>query len=197
MRYRYFHAALACVLLLAACATDPIEIAGNAKALPALRTFKVQEERYAFPEQITDEQRRRVSAELRRAAVDALEGRGYQEVTGDTAPDVLVVLGAVGRTTLAPATEAELNKHIRPVDTSVFDASAGSAPAGAAANDRPTGVGREGDLILYLLDPVTQRALWRANANGSASSAGEALRKARSTYRAMAKRLPEAGSGTK
>jgi len=196
VKYRYLHAALACALLLSACATDPIEVAGDARALPAFRTFKVQEERYAFPEQITDEQRQHVSSELRRAAVGALESRGYQQVTADAAPDVLVVLGAVSRTTLTPATEAELNKHIRPVDTSVFDASAGNAPGGVA-NDRPAGVGREGDLILYLLDPATQRSLWRASASGSATSANEALRKARATYRSMAKKLPEAGAGTK
>jgi len=197
VKHQYRYAALAGALLLSACATDPIEFAGDATALPAFRTFKVQEERYIFPEQITDQQRRHVSAELRQAAVSALQSRGYKEAAADVAPDVLVVLGAVSRTTLTPATEAELNKHIRPVDTSVFDASAGNATSGNVGSDRPAGVGREGDLILYLLDPVTQRSLWRASASGSATSANEALRKARATYRSMVKRLPEAGAGTK
>ena len=195
MKHRYsWTAAAASLLLLSACATDPIEYAGNPAAIPAFRTFKVQEERYIFPEHISDEQRQRVSNELREAAVKALEGRGYKEVSGNSPADVLVVLGAISRTTLTPATEAELSKHITPVDTSVFDASAGPAPDRGAMNEQPAGVGREGDLILYLLDPATQRSLWRASASGSATSPNEALRKARATYRSMVKSLPEAGA---
>lgn len=198
MKQLQLWALAAAAALLSACATDPIEIAGNPAAIPAFRTFKVQEERYVFPEHISDDQRQRVSTELRQAAVGALQGRGYKEVTGTAPADVLVVLGAISRTTLTPATEEELNRHIRPVDTSVFDASAASDPAARGAmNEQPPGVGREGDLILYLLDPATQRSLWRASASGSATSPSEALRKARATYRAMVRKLPEAGSSTK
>lgn len=197
MKQSQFWALAAAAPLLSACATDPIEIAGDAAAIPAFRTFKVQEERYVFPEHITEDQRQRVSTELRQAAVGALQGRGYKEVTGTAAPDVLVVLGAISRTTLTPATEAELNRHIRPVDTSVFDASAGDPTTRGAMNEQPAGVSREGDLILYLLDPATQRSLWRANASGSATSPSEALRKARATYRAMVRKLPEAGGSKK
>lgn len=186
-------AVLAPLVLLGACASDPIEMAGDPAALPAFHTFKIQEERYIFPERISDEQRTKVSTELRAAAVNALQSRGYREVTGPQAKaDVLVVLGAISRTTMTAATEEDLSRHIRPVDTSVFDASGSDAPATNAVSDRPPGVGREGDLILYLLDPATQRSLWRASSSGSASSPGEALRKARATYRAMVRKLPQA-----
>lgn len=178
-------------LLLGACASDPIEMAGDPGALPAFKTFKVQEERYVFPEQITDDQRARVSSELRAAAVSALQGRGYREVTGSEPADVLVVLGAVSRTTMTAAAEQDLGKHINPVNTSVFDASHGNTPS-PVGEQRPPGVGREGDLILYLLDPATQRSLWRASSSGAATTPGEALRKARSTYRSMVRKLPEA-----
>ncbi|HKE96261.1 MAG TPA: DUF4136 domain-containing protein [Povalibacter sp.] len=183
--------ALAPLLLLAGCATDPIETAGDSAALPAFRTFKVQEERYSFPEQLTAEQRTRVGAELRKAAVGALTERGYREASANESPDVLIVLGAVSRTTLPTGTEEDLSKHINQVDTSVFDASSGQTPTAVGA-ERPTGFSREGDLVLYLLDPATQHSLWRASASGSASSSGEALRKARSTYKAMVRKLPQA-----
>jgi len=104
------------------------------------------------------------------------------------------VLGAASRTTLTPAVEEDLSKHINPVDTDVFNASSGESPT-AAAEDRPPGVGREGDLILYLLDPATKRSLWRASSSGAASTPGEALRKASSAYRAMVRKLPEARGG--
>lgn len=178
-------------LMLGACASDPIEMAGDPGALPAFRTFKVQEERYVFPDQITDEQRAKVSNELRAAAVGALQGRGYREVTGAEPADVLVVLGAVSRTTMTEAVEQDLGKHINPVNTSVFDASSGN-PSAPVGEQRPPGVGREGDLILYLIDPATQRSLWRASSTGAATTPGEALRKARSTYRSMVRKLPEA-----
>lgn len=179
------------LIVLGACASDPIETAGDTSALPTFRTFKVQEERYLFPEQITDEQRKKVSTELRAAAVGALQSRGYREVSGSEQPDVLVVLGAASRTTMTSAVEQDLSKHINPVNTSVFDGSTGDAPA-PVGEQRPPGIGREGDLILYLLDPATQKSLWRASSSGAATTPGEALRKARSTYRSMVRQLPQA-----
>ncbi|HMN43989.1 MAG TPA: DUF4136 domain-containing protein [Povalibacter sp.] len=178
--------------LLAGCATDPIETAGDLATVPAFRTFKVQEERLIFPEQIPEGQRDRIASELRAAAVGALQGRGYREVTGSEPADVLVVLGAAARTTMTEAVEEDLSKHINPVNTSVFDASSGDTPSDASA-PRPPGIGREGDLILYILDPATQRSLWRASSSGAASTPGEALRKARSAYRSMVNKLPMAG----
>jgi Domain of unknown function (DUF4136) len=177
-------------LLLSACASDPIEMAGDPASIPAFRTFKVQEERLAFPEQIPDGQREQITRELRSAAVGALQGRGYREVSGSESPDVIVVLGAAARTTMSPAVEQDLSKHINPVNTSVFDGSTDTP--NTAGGERPSGIGREGDLILYILDPATQRSLWRASSSGAASTPGEALRKARSAYRAMVRKLPAA-----
>lgn len=189
------HSLRSLVLLLSlsftGCAIDPIETAGDPAALPAFRTFSIQDERYSFPEQITEEQRARVSSELRQAAVGALQNRGYREVSTNEKPDVLVVLGAISRTTLPTGMDEDRSKHVNQVDTSIFDANPGDTPT-AVGGDGPTGFAREGDLILYLLDPATQRSLWRASSSGSATSSGEALRKARSTYRAMVKKLPQA-----
>ena len=182
---------LVAVSLLVGCATDPIQYAGNVSSLPAFHTFKVQEERYVFPEQIPADQKDRVSRELRQAAVSALQGRGYREVGPNDAADVLVVLGAISRPTVQTGVEEDQSRRLNQVDTSVFDGST-TEPPPAIGGGEPTGYSREGDLILYLLDPATQRSLWRANATGSASSSGEALRKAKSTYRAMVRQLPQA-----
>ncbi len=178
-----------CVLALGACATDPIEYAGTPASLPPFRTFKVAEERYVFPEQISPNQRDRVGPELREAAASALRERGYREVGKDETADVLVVLGAIGRTTAPTAVNEDQSRHLNQVDTNVFDGSTAEPPP-AVGGEGPVGFSREGDLILYLLDPNTRRSLWRANSSGSASSAGEALRKARSVYRAMVRQLP-------
>lgn len=183
---------LVSILVLTACASDPIEMAGDPASIPAFRTFKVQEERLAFPEQIPDGQREQITRELRSAAVGALQGRGYREVSGSESPDVLVVLGAAARTTMSPAVEEDLSKHINPVNTSVFDGSSGDTPNAAGEGRPPSGIGREGDLILYIIDPATQRSLWRASSSGAATTPGEALRKARSAYRAMVRKLPAA-----
>lgn len=182
------------ILLLTACASDPIETAGDPASMPAFRTFKVQEERLAFPEQIPDGQREQITRELRSAAVGALQARGYREVSGSESPDVLVILGAASRTTMSAAVEQDLSKHINPVDTSVFDAGSRDTP-NTAGEERPPGIGREGDLILYIIDPATQRSLWRASSSGAASTPGEALRKARSAYRGMVRKLPAAANG--
>jgi hypothetical protein len=177
---------------LAGCVGDPIQYAGDPQAIPAFHTFKVQEERYVFPEQVPAEQRGRVTGELRKSAVGALEQRGYREVGANENADVLVVLGAISRTTVPTGDHEDQSRRLNQVDTSVFDGSADDLRAAQVDRDEPTGFAREGDLILYLLDPVTKRSLWRASASGSASSSGEALRKARSTYRAMVKQLPAA-----
>ena len=132
-----------------------------------------------------------VGIEPNAQGVAALQGRGYREVKGTAPADVLVVLGAASRTTLSAAVEEDLSRHINPVDTSVFDASSRDTP-NDASESRPPGIGREGDLILYLLDPATQRSLWRASSSGAASTPGEALRKARSAYRGMVSKLPMA-----
>ena len=180
------HAMIGLGCLLAGCATvGPIEVSGDPAALAPFRTFRIHDEQYVFATDISDEERSRVGAQLRRAAVSALNERGYQEASD---PDVLVALGAISRPTLNTEHEGGRGGGIRPVDTSVFDAGGGAA---ASAPERmPAGVGREGDLILHLLDPKTERAVWRASSTGSATTPGEALRRARATYAAMVAKLP-------
>jgi Domain of unknown function (DUF4136) len=186
----HFLAVVACVL--AACASvGPIEVSGDPAALAPFRTFRVHEEQFAFATDISAEQRSQISKQLRQAAVSALNGRGYQEVSSD--PDVLVTLGALSRPVLSKEAESQ-GGPLHAVDTSVFDA---GRPAGVPESElMPAGAAREGDLILYLLDPKTQRALWRASASGSATTPSEALRRARSTYAEMVAKLPRAAAGT-
>ena len=177
--------------LLSSCATvGPIEMSGDPAALPPFRTFRVHEEQFAFATDISAEQRAKISAELRQAAVRALTERGYQEVSGDA--DVLVTLGAISRPVLNTESEQQSGGPLQPVDTSVFDTGRSDLPKSEVM---PAGVGREGDLILYLLDPATQRALWRASASGSATTPSEALRRARGTYAEMVAKLPRAATG--
>jgi hypothetical protein len=172
-------------LLLQACATvGPIEVSGDPAALPPFRTFRVHEEQFVFATEISAEQQARVSKELRQAAVNALNQRGYTEASN---ADVLVTLGAISRPVLSTESRPG-DGGLRPIDTSVLDA---GRPLGVPESDRmPSGEGREGDLILHLLDPKTERALWRASSNGSATTPSEALRRARATYAAMVARLP-------
>jgi len=56
----------------------------------------------------------------------------------------------------------------------------------------PSGVGREGDLLMTLRDPKTGKTLWAAAVNGAASTPSQGVRKARSAYAAMAEKLPKA-----
>ena len=56
-------------LLTAGCATDPIQFAGDAGSLPAFQTFKVEEERYVFPEQLPADQKQKVGTELRQVTL--------------------------------------------------------------------------------------------------------------------------------
>jgi len=179
------------VVALAACATDPIETSSDAKTLAAFSTFQIQDEQYVFSEPISDEQRAKISAELRSAAVDALKEKGYREATPG---DVLVVLGAVSHATL-PEPERELKRGINAVDTTALDTSRPDLPM-RDPEDRPQGLGREGDLILYLLDPKDKKTLWRANSSGTANSPTEAIAKARATFRAMVEKLPRAAGAT-
>jgi len=179
-------AALFCAAVLTGCGSvDPIEVSGDPTALPAFKTFHVAQEQFSFATEISEEQRENISRQLRAAVVSALEGRGYREASN---ADVLVALGAVSR--LAPVTASESSGGLHAVDTSVLDA--GRAPSMPAAELPPAGVGREGDLYLDLVDPKTQRALWRASSSGSATTPSEAVRKARGTYSAMVARLPKA-----
>lgn len=181
-------AILVAALLLPGCATvGPIETSGDASALPPFRTFHIYEEQFVFTTDISADQRERVSRELRAAAVSALNARGYEEATD---ADVFVTLGAISRPVLDTESDTSGNSRLHPVDTSVLDP---GRPAGVPESQMmPSGAGREGDLILYILDPKTHRALWRANANGSATTPSEALRRARATYSAMVEKLPRA-----
>jgi hypothetical protein len=176
--------------LLQGCASiGPIEISGDPASLPPFKTFRVHEEQFVFATEITEQQREQISKELRQAAVSALNQRGYLEASD---ADVLVTLGAVSRPTLGIESESG-DGGIKPVDTSVFDA--GQPPGVPESDRRPSGEGREGDLILYLLDPKTKRALWRASSSGSATTPSEALRTARATYAAMVAKLPAPAGG--
>lgn len=174
--------------LLQGCAAfDSIETSADTSAIPPFRTFEIQEEQFAFAVPVSEEQRASISAKLRHAAVEALQERGYREASP---ADVLVTLGAISRVTFDEEVAAR-SGGLQPVDTSVLDTNRGSQPPPEAA--RPlAGVGREGDLILYLLDPRTNRTIWRANSSGSATTPAEAERKARATYRAMVRKLPKA-----
>jgi hypothetical protein len=171
--------------LLAACASvDQIETSDPATLRP-FKTFHVQQIQFTFATDITDEQRERVSTELRTAVVAALNQRGYREAAQ---ADVLVTLGALSRPTLPEAESAQSPLHA--VDTSVLDSS--RPPSAPSSQTAPPGVGREGDLVLELLDPQTQRSIWHASSTGAATTPSEALRKARATYAAMVARLPMA-----
>lgn len=174
--------------LVQACASfDSIEMSGDPAAVPPFQTFAIQEEQFSFAVPVSEEQRASISAKLRQAAVNALQERGYREASP---ADVLVVLGAVVRVTFDEDSGGR-SGNLQPVDTSVLDTNRGSQPPAEAALPL-SGVGREGDLILYLLDPRTKRAIWRANSGGSATTPAEAERKASATYRAMARKLPKA-----
>ena len=182
-------AILVAAFLLPGCSTvGPIETSGDASALPPFRTFHIYEEQFVFTTDISAEQRERVTRELRAAAVRALNARGYVEATD---ADVFVTLGAISRPVLDTESNSSGSSRLHHVDTSVLDAS--RAPGGVPESEMmPSGAGREGDLILYILDPKTHRAMWRASANGSATTPNEALRKARATYSAMVEKLPRA-----
>lgn len=174
-------------IALAGCASDPIEMSGDPAALPAFSTFEIHDEQYVFAEVLTEQERVKVSSVLREAAIGALQERGYRQASP---ADVLVVLGAVSGA-LPPAQDDETKGGIRAVDTRVLEHGRPDVPT-AQPGDRPLMGGREGDLILYLLDAKNKRTLWRASSSGSATNPPEALRKARATYQAMVRKLPRA-----
>lgn len=179
----------AMVLALSACASDPIEMSGDPAKVPAFATFEIRDEQYVFSEPLSKEQLAKIHSEMHTAAVDALQERGYKQASQ---ADIVVVLGAVSRATPPAEEDGEAKRTIKAVDTRVLEPGRADMPTAAADRDRLLGVGREGDLILYLLDPKTQRTVWRANSSGSATTPAEALRKARATYRAMVQKLPPA-----
>ena len=177
--------------LLAACATiGPIDVSGDAAAIPAFRTFRVLEVQFAFATDLTSDQVAKISGELRAAASSALEERGYRQASN---ADVLVALAAMSRP-IANAPAAAGGGSLHHVDTSVLDSGQPFNPP--QSENLPGDAGREGDLLFSLLDPKTQRTLWSASANGVATTPAEALRKARATYAAMVAQLPKAGGGT-
>jgi hypothetical protein len=177
--------------LLAACAPiGPIEVSGDPAAIPAFRTFRVLQVQLAVATDITSDQVAKISRELRAAAISALEERGYRQAAN---ADVLVALAAMSRPTLNAPAAASGGGSLHHVDTSVLDPGQPFNPPQSA--NLPADTGREGDLLLSLLDPKTQRTLWSAAANGAATTPAEALRKARATYAAMVAQLPKAGDG--
>ena len=107
---------------------------------------------------------------------------------------MLVALAAISRPTLDAQAESSSGGPLHHVDTSVLDSGQPITPP--QSEILPGDAGREGDLLLSLLDPKTQRAVWQASATGAATTPAEALRKARATYAAMVAKLPKSGGGT-
>src|SRR5262245_56612645 len=80
MAYKQLPILVFLTCLLPGCATvGPIETSGDAASLPPFKTFHIHEEQFVFATEITNEQRERISKELRNAAVSALNSRGYKE----------------------------------------------------------------------------------------------------------------------
>jgi hypothetical protein len=170
---------------------DQIEMSGDPAKLSPFKSFRVQEEQLAFATAVSDAERSQVAAEIRTAVVRAMTDRGYTE--SGTNADVLVSIGAASRLTFNDDV-ARKEGPIRNVDPSVVEA--GRPTTSPAAEIVPSGVEREGDLFLYLLDPQTSRVLWRASTSGSATTPAEAKRRARASYSAMVAKLPKASGNT-
>ena len=179
--------AFAACLLAACAALGPIDVSSDPPAIAPFRTFRVLEVQFAFATELNSEQVARISSELRAAAVSALEGRGYEEAAD---ADVLVALAALSRPTPNEQTESGSSGPLHHIDTAVLDSGQPLSPP--PSGTMPAHTGREGDLLLSLLDPKTQRAVWQASSHGSATTPAEALRKARTSYAAMVARLPRA-----
>jgi hypothetical protein len=182
--------ALITCTLLGCTMVDSIEMSADPATLAPFKTYRIHDEQYAFATAISEQERTQVATELRKAAVSAFNDRGYTE---SASPDVLVSLGAMSRLTTEDEDQPG-EGHIRFVDPSVVEAGRPTSVPGSEPT--PSGVGREGDLLLYLLDPKTKRVLWRASTSGSASTPSEAMRKARKTYAAMVDKLPSADGST-
>jgi Domain of unknown function (DUF4136) len=176
------------VCMLAACGTPPIEMSGDPATIPPFKTFRVDAAEFVFATDVTPEQRDEVSKQMREAAASALKSRGYRE-----ASDADVLVGLSGATRPVLSNESGSSGGLHHVDTTVLDA---NRPVSSANYEiAPSGVGREGDLLMTLRDAKTGKTLWAAAANGAASTPSQGLRKARSAYAAMADKLPKAGSG--
>lgn len=173
------------ICMLTACGTPPIEMSGDPATIPPFKSFRIDEAEFVFATDVTPEQRDEVTKQLRGAATSALEKRGYREATD---ADVLVSLAGATRPTLSDA--AGSAGGLQHVDTTVLDS---SRPLGSTTYEiPPSGVGREGDLLMTLRDAKTGKTLWAAASNGAASTPAEAVRKARSAYAAIAEKLPKA-----
>jgi hypothetical protein len=173
------------VCMLTACTTAAIEMSGDPAAIPAFKTFHIAAAEFVFATDVSPEQRDQVDKQLRGAAASALQKRGYREATD---ADVLVDLAAMSRPTFGNESGSASGLHH--VDTTVLDTSRPVSPT--ASEIPPSGVGREGDLMMTLRDAKTGKTLWAAASNGAASTPSEALRKARSAYAAIADKLPKA-----
>ena len=173
------------VCLLAACAAAPIEMSGDPATIPPFKTFRIDAAEFVFATDVTPEQRDEVSKQMRAAAASALESRGYRQASD---ADVLVDLSGATRPVFS--NESESAGGFQHVDPTVLDT---SRPVGSNAYEiAPSGVGREGDLLMTLRDPKTGKTLWAAAVNGAASTPSQGVRKARSAYAAMAEKLPKA-----
>lgn len=181
-------ALMACVL--AGCAgVDPIEMSGDPAKVPPFKTYRIYEEQLAFATELSEAERSEVAADLRGAVTRAFTGRGYSEDGANA--DMLVSLGAASRATFDSSANPN-DSRIRNVDPSVLEANNPHPPPGSEPG--PSGVGREGDLFLYLVDPKTKRVIWRASTNGAATTPSEAKRRGKAAYEAMVEKLPKAGA---
>ena len=174
--------------MLAACGTPPIEVSGDPATIPPFKTFRIDAAEFVFATDVTPEQRDEVAKQMRDAAASALKSRGYREATD---ADVLVSLSGAARPALSDESGSASGLHH--VDTTVLDP---NRPIGSTSYEiAPSGVGREGDLLMTLRDAKSGKTLWAAASNGAASTPAQGVRKARSAYAAMADKLPKAGSG--
>lgn len=178
--------ALLSLAAIAACVSiPPIDVAPPGVAPPEFETFTLVEPQLLLDRQIDEATKARLADELADAAREGLLAQGHREVQAD--PDVLVVVSAVSRINLPPS--AERQRNVQVFNPSVLDPNRTFENASITPPD-PHGAGRDGDLILSVLDPATKATLWQAVAMGAASSPREALRNARATFKAMAEKLP-------
>ena len=176
-------ALLAC--MLTACTAAPLEMSGDPATIPPFKTFRIDAAEFVFATDVTPEQRDQVSKQMREAAASALKSRGYREATD---ADVLVGLSGATRPVLSDESGSAGGLHH--IDPTVLDT---NRPVGSNSYEiAPSGVGREGDLLMTLRDAKTGKTLWAAAVNGAASTPSQGVRKARAAYAAMAEKLPKA-----
>ena len=141
------------VCMLAACSTPALEMSGDPATIPPFKTFRIDAAEFVFATDVTPEQRDEVSKQMRAAAASALESRGYRQASD---ADVLVDLSGATRPVFS--NESESAGGFQHVDPTVLDT---SRPVGSNAYEiAPSGVGREGDLLMTLRDPKTGKTLW-------------------------------------